>query len=106
MTTPTPSSTRDNLIKARALEWRIPTDHPMDFEDSSILVADGLGGKYHISEPAPINQQGTIGHLLWLAHDEFIWEPCLSIEGAKAKAEADWQARYAACAIASQEKQS
>lgn len=103
----TPSSTRDTLIKARALEWREPTNHPMDLAHGSILVADGIGGKYHVSALQLIDlQEGTMGHLLWWAHDEFIWEPCLSIEDAKAKAEADWQARYAACAIASQENQS
>lgn len=76
---------------AKPLVWREPTDHPQDYEDSCILLADGIGGKYHISP----KQKVGAPYLLWWAHDEFIWEGCASIEDAMAKAEADWQTRYA-----------
>lgn len=100
-----PSSVKDNLIAARALEWRVPTDHPMDLADSAILVADGIGGKYHISGPELIDRKtGAQGYLLWFAADEFVWKAFETIDAAKAHAETDWQACYADRAISSQEQ--
>lgn len=89
LATPSPAPS-DTLASAAPLHWRKPTDHPQDGfgEPGILLVADGIGGRYSI------NDSGS-GILLWWAHDEFVWEACLSVEDAKAKAEADWQRRYA-----------
>jgi hypothetical protein len=73
---------------AKPLFWRKPTDHPQDRESAS-WVANGIGGQYSI-EP---QRDGTF--LLWWAHDNFIWEKCETIKEAKAKADADWQKRFA-----------
>ncbi len=75
-------------ITAKPLVWRKPFDHPQDSE-GALFVAEGIGGRYSIHRES----DGSI--LLWWAHDGFIWEDCDSVEVAKAKAEADWQTRFA-----------
>lgn len=77
---------------AKPLVWREPTDHPQDgFGDEDIVaVADGIGGRYSIRR----ERDGSF--LLWWAHDEFLWAACASINGAKVKAEVDWQTRFEA----------
>lgn len=76
-------------LKVRQLEWYEPTDHPMDMEDSAMLVAAGLGGRYHVSKLQTVGKP----YLLWWAHDEFSWTGHDSVEGAKATAQADHEQR-------------
>lgn len=75
------------MSAAKPLQWRKPTDPPHD-PGGALWVANGIGGRYSITK-----KRGDI--LLWWAHDEFVWEECASVVEAKAKAEADWQARFA-----------
>lgn len=90
-------------MKVKPLEWREPTDHPQDMEDSSILVAHGIGGRYHISSrqlvriPSPDKK----GHLLWGAKDgdEFAFTEHLTIDDAKAAAQADFEQAVLACLV-------
>lgn len=80
----------DEAVGVKALEWREPTDHPSDMEESSMLVADGIGGKYSISHPQAVGPK----YLLWWAHDEFDWSGFASVDEAKAAAFADYEKRF------------
>jgi hypothetical protein len=76
-------------IAAKPLKWRKPTDHPCEAE-TSICVADGIGGKYSI-------QADRIGKfLLWFAWDAFVWAAYPTLQAAKDAAEIDWQKRFRA----------
>jgi hypothetical protein len=77
------------LRPARPLNWREPTDHPQDGfgAEDIVSIAPGIGGRYSISR----EKDGTF--LLWMAHDEFIWQSFSSVENAKDAAERDWQSR-------------
>ncbi len=78
-------------MAAKPLNWRKPTDNGSDFgHEGDLLIADGIGGHYSITADQ------VVGFNLWWAADEFTFVACPTIEDAKAKAEADWQARYAA----------
>lgn len=83
------------------LSWYEPTDHPQDMEDSSILVSHGIGGRYHISSRQRVRRPSAdgMGYLLWGAKDgdEFIFTEHLSIDDAKAAAQADFDAAVRAC---------
>ena len=61
--------------RVKPLVWRTPTDHPQDNEDAELL-ADGLGGRYAITEDG----------LLWDAADNFSFTEHRTIEAAKAAA--------------------
>ena len=74
---------------AKPLYWRKATDHP---QDAGQWVADGISGRYSAEK----QRDGT--WLLWWAHDNFIWEACKDFAEVKAKAEKDWQTRYASLA--------
>lgn len=76
-------------VKVKPLEWYEPTDHPMDMDGSSQLVAAGLGGRYHISHAQTVGPT----YLLWWAHDEFIWTGHDTIDAAKEVAAEDYAAR-------------
>lgn len=82
-------------IKIKPLDWYEPTDHPQDMEDSSILVAHGIGGRYHISvrQLVRIPSPDKKGYLLWGAKDgdEFVFTEHLTIDDAKAAAQADFE---------------
>lgn len=71
---------------AKPLFWRKATDHP---QDSGAWVADGISGRYSA------DKQRDGKWLLWWAHDNFIWEECADFAEVKAKAENDWQRRFA-----------
>ena len=75
-------------MKALPLVWRQPTDHPDDHEETSILIADGIGGRYHITADR------VDGYLLWLPSDAFTFVPFDTIEKAQAWAESEWQMEY------------
>lgn len=78
-------------MSAKPLNWRKPTSSGADFGyEDALLMADGIGGKYSIATDK------VAGFLLWWAEDEFTFAECATVEDAKAKAEADWQERYAA----------
>lgn len=77
------------MTTAKPLRWRKPTDHPQD-DQHATCVADGIGGRYSICE-----QRAPMPFLLWFADDEFIWEQFDTVEAAKARAETDWQQRFA-----------
>ncbi|CDX26757.1 conserved hypothetical protein [Mesorhizobium plurifarium] len=83
-------------IKVKSLTWYEPTDHPQDMEDSSVLVAHGIGGRYHISARQRVRMpsQDGMGFLLWGAKDgdEFTFTEHLTIDDAKAAAQADFDA--------------
>lgn len=83
-------------IKVKPRTWYEPTDHPQDMEDSSILVAHGIGGRYHISVRQSVRRPSTDGkgYLLWGAKDgdEFTFTEHLTIDDAKAAAQADFDA--------------
>lgn len=78
-------------MKIKPLAWRKPTDHPLDHAETSVCVADGIGGKYAISDK---DKNGDV--LLWFAHDEFVFEAFREISVAKARAQADFEARLPA----------
>lgn len=74
-------------MAAKPLKWRKPQDTGSDFgREDAAWIADGIGGTY------AIEQDG----LLWWADDPFTWVRCKSITEAKARAEEDWQKRFAA----------
>lgn len=76
-------------MAAKPLTWRPPKDDGQDYgHEDAAWLADGIGGIYAIMPDA----------LLWWAHDPFVWVQCDDIDHAKATAEADWQAKYAALA--------
>lgn len=74
-------------VGVKELEWHVPTDHPSEMEDTAILIADGLGGKYAISRPQKVGPK----FLLWWAHDAFDWTGFDTPEAAKAAAQADYE---------------
>lgn len=80
-------------MRAKPLQWRKPTDHPSE-DDEAVATADGIGGKYSITRESD-------HYLLWWAWDCFVWEKHPTIEAAKSAAEADWQQRWADCALIS-----
>jgi hypothetical protein len=90
-------------ITIKPLDWYEPTDHPQDMEDSSILVAHGVGGRYHISnrQLVRIKSPDNMGYLLWGAEDgdEFVFTEHLTIEAAKAAAQADFEANIRAVLV-------
>lgn len=79
-------------VEVKKLEWRKPTDHPQDMEGECSSVANGIGGRYSISNPER-NKDGVYGWLLYLADDEFRWEWFPSIAEAKAAAQDDHDLR-------------
>jgi hypothetical protein len=88
-------------VTVKPLEWYEPSDHPQDMEDSSILVAHGIGGRYHISirQLVRIPSADNMGYLLWGAKDgdEFTFTEHLTIDDAKAAAQADFDQAILAC---------
>ena len=85
-------------LEAKKLKWRKPTDHPQDMEGECSSVANGIGGRYSISNPER-NKDGVYGWLLYLADDEFKWEWFPSIAEAKAAAQADFERRILSCVV-------
>ncbi|MDP8249952.1 hypothetical protein [Pseudochrobactrum saccharolyticum] len=85
-------------VEVKKLEWRKPTDHPQDMEGECSSVANGIGGRYSISNPER-NKDGVYGWLLYLADDEFRWEWFPSIGEAKAAAQADFERRILSCVV-------
>lgn len=87
-------------FKIKPLNWYEPTDHLQDDADNSVLVAHGLGGRYHISyrQLVRIPSPDNMGYLLWGAKDgdEFVFTEHLTIEAAKVAAQADYEARVRA----------
>lgn len=76
--------------EVKALEWRVPTDHPSDPDrDENVYCADGVGGKYAISKKQKVGPE----RLLWMADDPFVWVGHNSIAEAKAAAQADFNTR-------------
>lgn len=88
-------------VQIKTLDWYEPTDHPQDDADNSILVAHGIGGRYHISvrQLVRIQSPDNMGYLLWGAKDgdEFTFTEHLTIDAAKASAQADFDAAVRAC---------
>ena len=74
---------------AKPLAWRDPADGDIE-ADYTEALAYGIGGTYAVTR----DQVG--GFLLWFAHDAYIWEAFATVEEAKARAESDWQSRFAA----------
>lgn len=70
-------------IAVKALEWRVPSDHPQDYEDA-LWVCAGLGGQYSITKEDD-------HFLLWEAGDNFVWHKHATIAEAKAAAQADFE---------------
>jgi len=84
------SPQRPKMTEARPLKWRKPQDVGSDFgHENSLFIADGIGGKYAISESAA-------QFLLWWPYDEFQFEEHPSVDAAKKSAEAHWQRNIAA----------
>jgi hypothetical protein len=71
--------------RAKPLFWYKSTDHP---QDGGEWTAHGIGGRYTLQK-----EQDHV--LLWWADDNFVWEKCADYAEAKAKAEADWQKKFA-----------
>lgn len=87
---PIASRSRNTEVVVKALEWRVPTDHPSDPDrDENVYCADGVGGKYAISKKQKVGPE----RLLWMADDPFIWVGYNSIPEAKAAAQADFDQR-------------
>lgn len=74
--------------KAKPLFWRKKAN--TDDEGGSRFIADGLGGQYTVER----EQRGGYW-LLWFAHDGYIWERFETGKDAQARAEVDWQERFA-----------
>ncbi len=72
--------------KVAALNWRKPNEWDHGHE-GSVACADGLGGRYSITEGVGETYE------LWWAHDGFDHITCANLKDAKAKAEEDWQKR-------------
>jgi hypothetical protein len=83
-------------VSVKPLAWYPPTDHPQDMEESAVLMAHGVGGRYAISHPTSLHIGGQ-GHLLWWAHDMFAFDEFRTIDEAKAAAQADFNTRIAEC---------
>ena len=77
-------------VEVKALEWRVPTDHPADPDiEENVYCADGIGGRYAISKKQTVGPK----RLLWMADDPFVWAGFNSIPEAKAAAQADYERR-------------
>lgn len=82
-------------VKVRELEWYAPDPEDIQDSDDCVLMARGMGGRYSISArqlvciPSPDN----MGYLLWDADDAFSFTEHLTIEAAKAAAQADFERR-------------
>lgn len=85
-------------VKVKPLEWREPTDHPMDDEDA-ICVADGLGGQYSVTQRQLVRRESpdNMGHLLWDAEDCMSFTEHLNVEDAKAAAQTAYEVRIMSC---------
>ena len=77
-------------MAVRGLEWRKP-DPDYDY----LWTAIGMGGRYAIStrQLVRIQSPDKMGYLLWGADDAFAFTEHLTIEAAKAAAQADYTAR-------------
>ncbi len=92
------ASRTPNTEVVKALEWRVPTDHPSDPDiEENVYCADGVGGKYAISKKQKVGPE----RLLWMADDPFDWKGFNSIEEAKAAAQADYEARILSAIVGS-----
>lgn len=73
----------------KPLVWREPTHRPQDQGDA-LLVADGIGGQYSITN----DEIG--GFNVWWAHDIFSWTRFPTMSIAKDAAQADFEERLMA----------
>jgi hypothetical protein len=80
-------------ITVKPLDWYEPTDHIQD-DDNALWIAHGLGGRYSISRRQLVRIQSpdNMGYLLWGLPDgdEFSFTEHLTIDEAKAAAQADF----------------
>lgn len=77
-------------VRAVALHWRKPSDHPQDsFGEADIVcIAFGLGGRYTI-------RRDDFGCHVWWPEDEFTFDTYPDIVAAKTAAENHWQTEFA-----------
>lgn len=86
---------RGGEVEVRALEWREPDADDIQDCDDCLWMATGMGGRYAIStrQLVSIQSPDKMGYLLWDADDAFSFTEHLTIEAAKAAAQADFTAR-------------
>lgn len=82
-------------VKVRELEWYAPDPEDIQDSDDCVLMARGMGGRYSISarQLVSIPSPDNMGYLLWDADDAFSFTEHLTIDAAKAAAQADHERR-------------
>lgn len=88
-------------VEVKALEWREPDADDIQDRDDCLWMATGMGGRYAIStrQLVSIQSPDKMGYLLWDADDAFSFTEHLTIEAAKAAAQADYTARIRASLV-------